>query len=93
MGVIDLSIHLFNFMLPALAVGLGLPLVTRFGAMGRQATQGFWRQGLINAAAGLAVLLAGLWFWGQDGKLLTYLLMTGVCATSQWLLLGAWRRG
>lgn len=92
MGVIDLSIHLFNFMLPALAVGLSLPLVTRSGVIGRRATHSVWRQGLINAAAGLAVLLAGLLFWGQDGKLLTYLVMAGVCATSQWLLLGAWRR-
>lgn len=92
MGVIDLLIHLINFALPALAVGLALPLLTRLTAMGRQTGLIWWRQASVNALAGLLVLVAGLWFWGQDGKLLTYVAMVVVCATSQWLMSGAWRR-
>ena len=92
MGVIDLLVHLINFALPALVVGLALPLLTRITAMGRQAGPGWKRQAGVNSLAGLLVLLAGLWFWGQDGKLLTYMAMAVVCATSQWLMSGAWRR-
>lgn len=92
MDAIDLLIHLFNFALPALVVGFALPLLTRFTAMGRQAGGGWWRQASVNALAGLLVLVAALWFWGQDGKLLTYLAMVAACATSQWLISGAWRR-
>lgn len=92
MGVIALLNHLINFALPALVVGLALPVLTRFMRMGRQAGASWWRQAGVNALAGLLVLVAGLWFWGQDGKLLTYLAMVVVCATSQWLMVGAWRR-
>jgi len=92
MGVIELLIHLINFTLPALVVGLALPLLTRLTARGRQVGQAWWRQASVNALAGVLVLVAGLWLWGQDGKLLTYVAMVLVCATSQWLLSGAWRR-
>lgn len=92
MGVIDLLIHLINFALPALVVGLALPLLTRLTAMGRLAGAGWRRQAGVNSLAGLLVLVAGLWLWGQDGKLLTYMAMVVVCATSQWLMSGAWRR-
>jgi hypothetical protein len=92
MGVPDLINHVFNFALPAVVVGLMLPSLTRFSALGRQARPGFWWQGLANVVAGLLVLAGGLWFWGHDGKLATYLAMVVACATSQWLMLGAWRR-
>ena len=92
MGILDSINHLMNFVLPALAVGLILPLLTRFMAMGRQARPGFWWQGLVNAIAGVMVLTGGLWFWGHDGKLAAYMAMVVACATSQWLMLGAWRR-
>lgn len=92
MGVFNLLNHLINFALPAVAVGLLLPTLIRFSAMGRQAKAGFWSQGLVNVIAGLLVLAAGLWFWGNDGKLSTYMAMVAVCASSQWLMLGAWRR-
>lgn len=92
MGVFNLLNHLFNFALPAIVVGLLLPSLIRFSAMGRQARPGFWWQGLVNVIAGLLALAGGLWFWGNDGKLSTYLAMVLVCATSQWLMVGAWRR-
>lgn len=85
-------IHIINFALPALVVGLVLPLLIRLTGMRGQAAAGWRRQASINFLAGLLVLVAGLWFWGQDGKLLTYMAMVLVCATSQWLMSGAWRR-
>jgi len=92
MGVPDLIKHLLNFALPAMAVGLLLPSITRFWVMGRQARAGFWLQVLVNGLAGLLVLAGGIWLWGHDGKMASYMAMVVVCATSQWLMLAAWRR-
>ncbi len=92
MGVINLLIHLINFALPAFAVGLALPLLTRLTPLATHAVWGWRRQAGVNALAGLLVLVGGLWFWGQDGKLLTYMALVAVCATTQWLMSGAWRR-
>ncbi len=92
MGVFNLLNHLINFALPAVTVGLLLPSLIRLTAMGRKAKAGFWWQGLVNVVAGILVLAGGLWFWGNDGKLSTYMAMVAVCATSQWLMLGGWRR-
>ncbi len=92
MGVLDLLIHLINFALPALVVGLALPLLSRMTVMGRQAASDWRRQASVNILAGLLVLVVGLVFWGQDGKMSTYMAMVVVCATAQWLMSGAWRR-
>ena len=43
------------------------------------------------AVAVLLVLVAGLVFFGHDGKMLTYAAMVVVAATCQWVLLGAWK--
>ena len=92
MDAIDLLFHLTNFALPALIVGFSLPWLYRLTPMGRKIGGGWWRQAGANALAGLLVLMAGLWIWGQDGKLLTYLAMVVACASSQWLVAGAGRR-
>jgi hypothetical protein len=38
------------------------------------------------------VLLAGLWFFGRDGKMLTYAALVVASATVQWVMLGLWRK-
>jgi hypothetical protein len=35
--------------------------------------------------------VAGLVFFGRDGKMLTYAAMVAGAALSQWVVLGAWR--
>ena len=45
----------------------------------------------INFIVSLAALLLGLVFFGRDGKMATYSGMVLMCATSQWLMLRAWK--
>jgi hypothetical protein len=37
-------------------------------------------------------LALGLWFLGNDAKMLSYMAMVLACASSQWCLMRAWRR-
>ena len=91
MRLTDVIIHLLSFALPAVALALGLPLLARLTVWGRGGPASFRTQFLLNFVAALVVLLAGLWFWGQDGRMVTYLAMAVVCGSIQWLLLRGWR--
>ena len=42
-----------------------------------------YAQAAINVVAGTVVLLLGLWYFGNDGKMATYGAMLVVCATTQ----------
>lgn len=77
-------LHLLAFVLPAWGVGLVVALAARwlFGAQ----RLAWWAHWLALGLAGSAVLLAGLWFFGHDGKMATYTALVLVCATVQWLL-------
>jgi hypothetical protein len=86
MGPLDLLNHLLNFVAPALWLALLLPLGARLLLKKRPAAATFWTETVVNFAANLLVLLVGLWFFGHDGKMVTYVGMVLVCATSQWLL-------
>jgi hypothetical protein len=48
---------------------------------------GLLAQAAINFVAGALALGAGLWFFGNDGKMASYAAMVVVCATSQALVL------
>jgi hypothetical protein len=90
MSFIEIANHLLNFAAPALVVGLLTALAGRWvGRAARQ--QRWWLPVLFNSAAGLAALLAGLWFFGHDGKMASYGALVLACATSQWLTARAWR--
>jgi hypothetical protein len=41
---------------------------------------------LFNSIVGVVVLLAGLLWFGNDGKVITYAAMVLACASTQWLL-------
>jgi hypothetical protein len=51
----------------------------------------WWAQAAIVFAVNVLVLVAGLVFFGHDGKMLTYAAMVAGAALCQWVLLGAWR--
>jgi hypothetical protein len=90
-----LANHLLNFVLPAAAVALLLVLSSHlFGGVFRAkmplATT-WWAQAAIVFAANVVVLVAGLVFFGHDGKMLTYAAMVAGAALCQWVLLGAWK--
>ena len=92
MGPLDLLIHLTSFTAPALAVALLVALAARFFMPKAPLARTYWAQAAINFIAGVAVLAAGLWYFGNDGKMLTYCALVLACATSQWLAGGHWRR-
>lgn len=86
MGPLDLLIHLANFAAPAAFLAFLLALSAWVFAAKRPAAPALITHAAINFVAGVAVLAAGLWFFGRDGKMATYAALVGVTATVQWLL-------
>ncbi len=84
MGPLDLLNHLLNFAAPALALGLVLaflaPVFMKNKALARTRTA----QAAINFVVGLLALLAGLLFFGRDGKMASYAALVLATASSQW---------
>lgn len=93
MGPADLLIHLLSFAAPALAVAVLVALGARVLLPRGPGMPGWWSCLAINFAAGLAVLVAGLWLGGRDGLMATYASLVVVVATCQWLAGRGWRRG
>ena len=93
MGPDEQAIHLLNFLAPAWGVALFVVLLSRL--MGRAfmstARTSGWTQLWVNGVLGSAVLVAGLWLWGVDGKAATYGVLVLVAGSSQWVLCRAWR--
>ena len=92
MGPLDFLNHLLNFVAPALWVAVLVTLSARLiMKIKGPAVILFWPQAAINFAVAVLVLVLGLWFFGQDGKMASYSAMLLACATSQWFMLRAWR--
>lgn len=91
MGVLGLFDHLLNFVAPAAFVALALALGGRLVARPSAAPR-WWVLALLLFLLGTAVLAAGLWWFGRDGKMATYAALVVVCATGHWALVRAWRR-
>jgi hypothetical protein len=91
MTALALLNHVLNFLAPALWLALLLPLVSRWIFRKRVKRPGLGVQVLVNFVFCLLALGLGLWFFGRDGKMATYLAMTVTGATSQWLMLRGWR--
>jgi hypothetical protein len=87
-------LHILNSILPAVFVG-GLlaviaPLALRIKA--KRTRQQVMRQWLINAIVGIVALALGLWFYGVDGKMMSYTALVLACGVSQFVQLRAWRK-
>ncbi len=91
MGPIDLFLHLFNFVAPALSVALVVTVFARFIVPNRDSALTYIAQAAINFAACSLVLLAGLMYFGRDGKMVTYAAMVLVSATSHWVMARSWK--
>ncbi len=91
MGFFDAINHLLNFFAPAAALALVLPLGTWFLDRKWPVASVLYAQAAIIFVASAASLLAGLWFFGRDGKMTTYGLMVLVAATAQWLMHKGWK--
>jgi len=84
----QLGLHLFNFLLPALALAIFMPLAGGWVVGPGRASLG--RRMGVHVLSGLAVLVTGLWLHGQDGKMSTYIALLLVAATVEWLLQRGW---
>ena len=86
----QLVLHLFNFVLPALAMAVFMPSAGRW-VMG----PGGWpwaRRMAVHAVLGLLVLVAGLVLQGHDGKMSTYIALILLAATAEWAMHRGWTR-
>ena len=86
----QLILHLFNFVLPALAMAALMPWAGRW-VMGSGGAP-LRRRMAIHAVAGVLVLVAGLVVQGHDGKMSTYLALVLVAATAEWTMHRGWSR-
>lgn len=91
MDLLALLNHLLNFVAPALWLALLMALAARLFMKKRPLALSVYAQAAINFAVSVAVLVLGLWLFGDDGKMATYLGMALFCATSQWLMRRAWQ--
>lgn len=90
MGFFDYFLHVCGFIAPAVALALLMPGAGRLLIAARGPR--YWVQSALGAAVGVAVLLAGLWFFGRDGKMTTYAALVAAIALAQWGLSAGWRR-
>ncbi|MGH8846523.1 MAG: hypothetical protein ACREXQ_04665 [Polaromonas sp.] len=90
-----LTNHLLNFMAPAALVALLLVALSRlffgFFKSKRPFALTWWAQTAIVFVANVAILTAGLLFFGHDGKMLTYAALVLGAALCQWVLLRGWK--
>jgi hypothetical protein len=87
MTLLSVLAHLAGFVAPALGVGLLLWAGLRVRRKGRPGF-GAAAQLLVLCVAGLAVLLAGLVFFGRDGKIATYAALVLAQGSVAWWLRG-----
>jgi hypothetical protein len=90
-GPVDYLLHLLGFVAPAAAVAVVVSGLARLLLPKTSQAQSWWACTAIDFLAGTAALLAGLWYFGRDGKMLTYAALVLACATAQWLASRAWR--
>lgn len=91
MGPLDFLNHWLNFAAPAAWMALGVSLLARLLQRAGAPARPLSAQIMVNLAVCLGTLVVGLWFFGRDGKMLTYSVMAVVCASSQWVMSRGWR--
>ncbi len=78
--------HLLNFMAPALVMALMLWGVPRLRPKARRGRWAARTELLALAGLGVTVLLAGLMYFGRDGKMATYATLVLAQGTLGWWL-------
>lgn len=84
--------HLLNFCAPAAALALLLVVARWVFARKAPALLPWYGQFALHLLVGCAALFVALLWQGRDGSVLGYALLVLSMATSQWLVLGSWRR-
>jgi hypothetical protein len=83
--------HLLSFAAPALALALIVAVGGRVLLRPSRPLVPWGAQLGLNATAGVLALAAGLWYFGVDGKMATYVALVAAVTASQWLGSAAWR--
>jgi hypothetical protein len=91
MTVWQLILHLFNFVLPALAMAAFMPWAGRWVWRSSRAVP-VRRRMAVHAIGGVAVLVGGLLVQGQDGQMATYAALVLVAASAEWAMHRGWKR-
>ena len=90
-----LTDHILNFIAPAVVMALLLVLFScvfgRFLISKKPIVQSIWSQAAIVFIVNVIILAAGLVFFGNDGKVATYVAMVLASALCQWVLARGWR--
>ena len=84
MGLWNLILHLANFVLPAMVLGMVLAVLAPVFTRNRTSARVLFAQAAINSVAGVLVLVAGLVLFGNDGKMATYGALVIATGTAQW---------
>lgn len=84
MGLWSLLIHLANFVLPALVLGLVLAVLAPVFSGNLAVARILLTQAAINFVVGVLALVAGLVLFGNDGKMATYGALVLATGTAQW---------
>ena len=92
MALSDLFLHLLSFVAPAVAVAAMVAWADRLITPRQSAGLSWWYQVAINSIVGVAVLAAGLWHFGVDGKMATYMALIVAIASCQWACGRPWKR-
>jgi amino acid transporter len=92
MNILAFFDHLLNFAAPAVFVGFFLATLAPW-VLRKSPRRGTWMvRALSNTAFGLCALSFGLWFFGNDGKMASYLGLVLASAASQFCWMLAWRK-
>lgn len=86
-----LILHLFNFVLPALAMAALMPWAGYWVIRSSRAVP-VRRRMAVHALCGVGVLVAGLVLQGHDGQMATYAALVLVAATTEWAMHRGWRQ-
>lgn len=92
MGPLDFILHLMGFVAPAFFLAALMVPVARFLGLDRSSGRSTLKLFAIHFVAGVAALVAGLVWFGNDGKMATYAALVLAEATSQWVAGRAWSR-
>ena len=92
MDLFDLTIHLLSFAAPAAYVGVFTAVVAPWVLPKASKRSALLLPALMNSAVGLCVLTVGLWFFGNDGKMASYVALVLAVAASQLVLMQLPRR-
>lgn len=91
MGPLDFLLHVAGLLAPAAGVALLVSLLGRAGLPKTVDSPSWGVAVTVDFVAGALALLAGLWLFGRDGRMLTYAAVVLACASSQWLVSRGWK--